>query len=90
MTNTSIRERKAEDRVAVATGASSGIGETTARALAAHGYRVALLARLTAVQQLYDQAQVTADDIADVIAFILSRPRHLAINEVLLRPAGQL
>jgi NADP-dependent 3-hydroxy acid dehydrogenase YdfG len=42
------------------------------------------------VQQLYSQAQVTADDIAEVITFVLSRPRHLAINEVLLRPAGQL
>jgi len=28
--------------------------------------------------------------VADVIAFTLSRPRHLAINETLLRPAGQL
>ena len=42
------------------------------------------------VQRLYDQAEVTADDVAEVIAFVLSRPRHLAINEVLLRPAGQL
>jgi NADP-dependent 3-hydroxy acid dehydrogenase YdfG len=42
------------------------------------------------VGQLYDQAEVTAGDIAEVIAFVLSRPRHLAINEVLLRPAGQL
>jgi NADP-dependent 3-hydroxy acid dehydrogenase YdfG len=42
------------------------------------------------VQRLYDQAQVTADDVAEIIAFVLSRPRHLAINEVLLRPAGQL
>jgi NADP-dependent 3-hydroxy acid dehydrogenase YdfG len=42
------------------------------------------------VEQLYGQAEVTADDIAEVIAFTLSRPRHLAINEVLLRPAGQL
>ena len=41
------------------------------------------------VQQLYDKAEVTADDIAEVIAFVLSRPRRLAINEILLRPAGQ-
>src|SRR4051812_390462 len=42
------------------------------------------------VQQLYDKAEVSADDIAEIIAFILSRPRHLAINEVLVRPAGQV
>ena len=42
------------------------------------------------VQELYGQAQVTAGDVAEVIAFTLSRPRHLAINEVLLRPAGQV
>jgi hypothetical protein len=37
------------------------------------------------VQQLYDKAEV----IAGLIAFILSRPRRLAINEVLPRPTGQ-
>ncbi len=42
------------------------------------------------VGQLYSQAEVTAEDIADIVAFTLSRPRRLAINEVLLRPAGQL
>jgi NADP-dependent 3-hydroxy acid dehydrogenase YdfG len=42
------------------------------------------------VQQLYSQAEVTASDVAEIIAFSLSRPRHLVINEVLLRPAGQL
>lgn len=41
------------------------------------------------VQQLYSHAEVTAQDVAEVIAFILGRPRHLATNEVLLRPAGQ-
>ena len=41
------------------------------------------------VQQLYDKAEVTAADVAEIIAFILSRPRRLAINEILLRPAGQ-
>jgi NADP-dependent 3-hydroxy acid dehydrogenase YdfG len=41
------------------------------------------------VRQLYDKAEVTAEDVAEIITFILSRPRRLAINEILLRPAGQ-
>ncbi|HJQ03043.1 MAG TPA: SDR family oxidoreductase [Jatrophihabitans sp.] len=41
------------------------------------------------VEQLYSTVQVTAQDIAEVITFALSRPRHLAIHEILLRPAGQ-
>ncbi|WP_435278792.1 aldo/keto reductase [Rhodococcus yananensis] len=43
-----------------------------------------------AVQKSYDQATVKPEEIAEVIAFVLSRPRHLAINEVLLRPADQV
>ena len=40
-------------------------------------------------EQLYRQVTVTAEDTAEVIAFAVNRPKHLAINEILLRPAGQ-
>ncbi|WP_154794874.1 SDR family oxidoreductase [Occultella kanbiaonis] len=43
-----------------------------------------------AVQQGYDAATVKPEEVAEVIAFALSRPRHLAINEILLRPAAQI
>lgn len=42
-----------------------------------------------AVQQGYDQATVKPEEVAEVIAFALSRPRHLVLNEILLRPADQ-
>jgi NADP-dependent 3-hydroxy acid dehydrogenase YdfG len=42
------------------------------------------------VQELYDAAEVTADDVADVISYVLSRPRPLVINENPAAPAGQL
>ena len=41
------------------------------------------------VEQLYSQVTITAEDIAEVIAFCVNRPKHLAIHEVLLRPANQ-
>lgn len=36
-----------------------------------------------------DIERMTAEDIADVIAYIVTRPRRVAINEVLVRPTEQ-
>ena len=30
-----------------------------------------------------------AEDIAEAIVFIITRPRHVAVNEVLIRPTEQ-
>ncbi len=38
-------------------------------------------------EQLYNTVQVIPEGIAEVIGFAVNRPRHLAIYEILLRPA---
>lgn len=42
-----------------------------------------------AVGDLYSRVQVTAADIAEVVAFAVTRPRHFAVHEILVRPADQ-
>jgi NADP-dependent 3-hydroxy acid dehydrogenase YdfG len=47
-------------------------------------------AALAGFQQRFDGVErLTSDDVADTIAYIVTRPRRVAINEVLLRPTEQ-
>jgi NADP-dependent 3-hydroxy acid dehydrogenase YdfG len=174
--DTTMSTESTTGRVAVITGASSGIGEATARALTADGHRVALLARrldrirtladelgdgavaieadvtdrnsivagrtarpgnavyaatkwgmngwseslrqqlqpgvrviviepgavateLTdhithretkaAAEQMYEATSIAPRDIAEIIAFAVSRPRSVSLNEILVRPTAQ-
>ena len=74
-------------RVAVITGASSGIGEATARALAADGHRVALLARRAdRIQALAVEADVTDRD--SLVAAAQRVQDELGGADVLVNNAG--
>ncbi|HEX6667453.1 MAG TPA: SDR family NAD(P)-dependent oxidoreductase [Solirubrobacterales bacterium] len=40
-------------------------------------------------QRFADMERLQAADIADAIAYVVSRPRHVAVNEILIRPTEQ-
>jgi NADP-dependent 3-hydroxy acid dehydrogenase YdfG len=42
------------------------------------------------VQSSFDFERLEAEDIADAIAYVVTRARHVAINEVLIRPTEQV
>jgi len=39
--------------------------------------------------ELYDELAITAEDIAEVIAFAVGRPQRVTLNEILIRPTAQ-
>jgi NADP-dependent 3-hydroxy acid dehydrogenase YdfG len=42
-----------------------------------------------AAEEMYERLAITAQDIAEVIAFAVNRPRRMTLNEILIRPTGQ-
>ncbi len=54
--------------------------------LAGHN-RPEVLERLN--NRFQDMERLDAEDIADAIGYLITRPRHVAINEVLIRPTEQ-
>jgi NADP-dependent 3-hydroxy acid dehydrogenase YdfG len=45
--------------------------------------------RERSMQRFAGVERLEAEDIADVVGYIVTRPRHMAINEVLVRPTQQ-
>lgn len=39
--------------------------------------------------QVVGMRPMQAEDVADAIAYIVTRPRHIAVNEMLVRPTEQ-
>jgi NADP-dependent 3-hydroxy acid dehydrogenase YdfG len=37
-----------------------------------------------------DLDRLQAEDIAEAVSFLVTRPRHMAINEILIRPTEQV
>src|SRR6201999_2616768 len=42
-----------------------------------------------AAEQMYEQTSIRAEDIAQIVAFAVSRPRSVSLNEILIRPTAQ-
>jgi NADP-dependent 3-hydroxy acid dehydrogenase YdfG len=73
-----------EGKVVVITGASSGLGEATARLLSAQGATIVLGAR-----RKYYEIGIPAESFARAVAFAICQPEDMDVNEILFRPTQQ-
>jgi NAD(P)-dependent dehydrogenase (short-subunit alcohol dehydrogenase family) len=83
-----VRREAERDRVAVITGASGGIGRATARAFAARGYRVALLAR--GVEGLRGAAEDVASAGSVAVPLSVDTADHEAVDQAAAKVEDEL
>ncbi|GAB2916891.1 SDR family oxidoreductase [Rhodococcus aerolatus] len=75
--------------------AVTGFAETLRQEVAADGVRVAVVepgfvdTPLAAGVSHPDLVPLDAEDVADAVRYVVAQPAHVAVNEVLLRPARQ-
>jgi NADP-dependent 3-hydroxy acid dehydrogenase YdfG len=68
------------------------MAEAARKDLHGSGVRVTLVAPGTVTTPFYDDPPdgvLVADDVADAVLFALSRPPHVDVNEILVRPVSQ-
>jgi len=86
-----MQPRKLSGKVALVTGASSGIGEATALALAAEGAHVAITARrLNRLNDLADRIRQAGGDALPIEADVADETQASATVERVLREKGRL
>src|SRR3954469_17815576 len=72
------QEKRLEGRVALITGASRGIGAAVAKAFAAEGAHVVLLARTVGGLEMVDDAIQEAGGTATLLPMDLGKPEQIA------------